>query len=760
MDRGRVIVAWDPSMYTLDIKKCSAQMIHCIAQPNQNTRRFNITFVYGFNDEKGRDMLWQDLKELQDGIMEPWMIVGEFNEILSYEERIGRRNHRRPSEKFQECVAHWGMEDLKSSGCFFTWNNKQNPEDRTYSKIDRAMEACSGKKPFRYFSMWKSALDYKNKVRDCWQQATTSTKMFQVVQKLKKLKGIFKVINREGYNEVQKIAATTKQELMEIQEALHQDPTNGDLIAKEQSTREKHSHFNKAHLQFLAQKAKLNWAKSGDENTSFFHAALKSRRAQNRINAIKNEEGTWVEDPREVQKAFLQYYEKLLGSTAFHFPQQFIELIMVCVKTPKFSLLINGELHGFFESKRGLRQGDPMSPLLFVLGMEYMSRIMRVVSTRPGFKHHDRCTTLKLNHLCFADDLLLFCHGDYVSILLMLQGLKLFYSTSGLEPNEEKTAVFCSGMKDEEVKRVLEVSGYSRANLPFRYLGIPICSKKISAADCNSILEKMVAHIKVWSSRNLSYMGRITLINSVLITIHSYWAQITILPKKLLKDVESMCRAFLWKGMTTNSGPGLVAWQQICAPKKAGGLGFRNIHDWNTAAMGKYVWAIATKKDNLFVKWINEVYLMGKNWWEYPPPTDCSWYWKRIVAVKNTLTTKIDQQTFAALRYDINTGIDLLFNKPVDVNWSKIVWNRQTIPKHRVILWLIMLQKLKTKEQIQKFNPLVDETCLLCSNGSETLEHLFFTCHYSNMCVQGVKDWLEWKTSTNSLLQLAKWTDK
>ncbi|XP_060965207.1 uncharacterized protein LOC133034185 [Cannabis sativa] len=131
--------------------------------------------------------------------------------------------------------------------------------------------------------------------------------------------------------------------------------------------------------------------------------------------------------------------------------------------------------------------------------------------------------------------------------------------------------------------------------------------------------------------------------------------------------------------------------------------------------MGKYVWAIATKKDNLFVKWINEVYLMGKNWWEYQPPTDCSWYWKRIVAIKNTLTTKIDQQTFAALR---------------------------------------------TKEQIQKFNPLVDETCLLCSNGSETLEHLFFTCHYSNMCVQGVKDWLEWKTSTNSLLQLAKWTDK
>lgn len=245
------------------------------------------------------------------------------------------------------------------------------------------------------------------------------------------------------------------------------------------------------------------------------------------------------------------FIEEMLVALAF--PLQFVQLVMICIKTLSYSLMINGEMNGFFQAKRGLRQGDPMSPLLFALGMEYLTRLLREVGNRKAFQFHDRCGKLELNHLCFADDLILFCHGDFVSILLMLQALKLFFATSGLVPNEEKSALYCSGMADSDVQRVLEVSKLKRSQLPFRYLGIPIYSKRLPAAEGKQILAKMMKRIKVWGTQNLSYMARLILVNSVLLSIQSYWAQILILPKRLLKEVESICRSFmkaqdLWHG--------------------------------------------------------------------------------------------------------------------------------------------------------------------------------------------------------------------
>uniref|UniRef100_A0A803NIU9 Reverse transcriptase Ty1/copia-type domain-containing protein n=1 Tax=Cannabis sativa TaxID=3483 RepID=A0A803NIU9_CANSA len=111
-------------------------------------------------------------------------------------------------------------------------------------------------------------------------------------------------------------------------------------------------------------------------------------------------------------------------------------------------------------------------------------------------------------------------------------------------------------------------------------------------------------------------------------------------------------------------GPGLVAWEHVCIPKSVGGLGLRDIQKWNTTTMTRYVWDIASKKDCLFVKWIHNGYLKDRCWWDYEAPTDCNWFWKKLVGVKNQVKAKMDRATFIMQKFNISNTYQLLFSRP------------------------------------------------------------------------------------------------
>ncbi|GJU06174.1 RNA-directed DNA polymerase, eukaryota, reverse transcriptase zinc-binding domain protein, partial [Tanacetum coccineum] len=101
----------------------------------------------------------------------------------------------------------------------------------------------------------------------------------------------------------------------------------------------------------------------------------------------------------------------------FGFPKKMVKWIMVCVSTTKFSININEEREGYFSGGRGLRQGDPMSPNLFTLVIEAFNLILRRhINDTKEFKYHQGCQKLGITHLCFADDLLVFCHWIICSI--------------------------------------------------------------------------------------------------------------------------------------------------------------------------------------------------------------------------------------------------------------------------------------------------------------------------------------------------------
>lgn len=131
---------------------------------------------------------------------------------------------------------------------------------------------------------------------------------------------------------------------------------------------------------------------------------------------------------------------------------------------------------------------------------------------------------------------------------MILRGLETFSRASGLHTSATKSNIYSANMEEQCIQDICEPIGYQRGALPFRYLGVPISARKLSATDCEMLVEKMASKVRTWGSRNISYAGRVMLVNSVLMHMHSYWASIFILPKKVLKSIIRICRSFPWDG--------------------------------------------------------------------------------------------------------------------------------------------------------------------------------------------------------------------
>ncbi|GJT54711.1 hypothetical protein Tco_0989765 [Tanacetum coccineum] len=130
----------------------------------------------------------------------------------------------------------------------------------------------------------------------------------------------------------------------------------------------------------------------------------------------------------------------------FGFHPKMITWIMACVTSTSYSLCINGELHDYFKGKRGIRQGDPMSPYLFTMIIEILTLILMCkVKIEEGFQYHNYCQKQKIINMCFADDLILFARGDVNSARIIMEALDEFKVASGLVPSVPKsTAFFCN----------------------------------------------------------------------------------------------------------------------------------------------------------------------------------------------------------------------------------------------------------------------------------------------------------------------------
>lgn len=127
---------------------------------------------------------------------------------------------------------------------------------------------------------------------------------------------------------------------------------------------------------------------------------------------------------------------------AYKFPQRFLEWLVPCIHTVSYLLVLNGEATEWFNGKQGLRQGDPLSPLIFELVMEYLSRMLSLMANDAQFRFHPLCKSHRLTNLAFADDLRVFCKGDSYYVKKIAVVLEQFASVSGLQANLRKSSIY------------------------------------------------------------------------------------------------------------------------------------------------------------------------------------------------------------------------------------------------------------------------------------------------------------------------------
>ncbi|XP_074277626.1 uncharacterized protein LOC141601261 [Silene latifolia] len=724
---GRIWLLWDPGLFDVDIIDVSAQTIHT--------------------------------KVLSRGIRSSSTLLfwGDFNNVLQPLERIGSDVTLAEIRPFQQCLLHCELTDIKAIGSYYTWNNKHDVDTRVYSRIDRCLinadwmnvypdsyaffmpegefdhcpcvirfcgDDIKRKPAFKYFNMWALDPNFKQIVNGTWSQHVQGTLMFQ--------------------------------------ERLITQPLNEELIGLENTLIEEYIVAKSACHQFLAQKAKVDWLKLGDENSQYFHSTIRQRRAHNKVFQILDSDGKLYVDNVAIQDAFISFYKGLLDTSkkvdkisvaviqngrvlneahhnllmadvtgeevrkamfdicgtkapgpdgynsqffkdtwkvtgpgiisavqdffgsgrllkqvnstlvtlvpkvdapkdvtqfrpiaccntiykciskvmcgrlsailldiisdsqsafikgrdivenilicqdlvklynrkacsprvimkldlqkaydsiewsfvhdmlhALNFPVHFVNLITECITSPSYTLSLNGDSFGYFKGARGLRQGDPLSPLLFVIYMEYLSRILDQIRDYVDFRYRPLCGRIKLNHLALVDDLLLFCRGDKQSITGLLRAFESFSRASRLRMNKGKSSIYSNGVD-----------------------------------------------------------------------------------KAILDEVLS------W------------AWRKLCRIKEL--LAPEYIGDW----------------------WLH------------------------------------DQNS-----YSIQSGYEWLKHHPAIAPWFSFTWVKEAVPRHNFIGWLIANERLLTRDRLHRIGITSDISCVLCENAQESHDHLFFKCIYSRRCL-------------------------
>ncbi|XP_061999150.1 uncharacterized protein LOC133716455 [Rosa rugosa] len=324
----------------------------------------------------------------------------------------------------------------------------------------------------------------------------------------------------------------------------------------------------------------------------------------------------------------------------------------------KYSFLVPGKPRGYVVPSRGLRQGDPLSPYLFLLGAEGLSTLLKTkadLGVLPGISICEGAPMV--NHLLFADDSILYATANLQACHEISNVLKVYGKASGQQVNFHKSSVMFSKNVDRATQNLLATFlGVNVVESHEKYLGLPTYVGRNKTSTFQYIQERLDQKLQTWQGRLLSGAGKDILIRVVAQSLPTYAMSCFQLTKKFCDDLQQRCARFWWGGSNEQRKIHWKSWQFLCRPRKEGGLGFRDLCAFNRAMLAKQGWRIVQHPNSLIAKMYKAIYFPNSSFWEAAPHHSPSFSWRSIYEARSVLVK--------GAHWQVGDGNDILLSDP------------------------------------------------------------------------------------------------
>ncbi|GKD59513.1 putative RNA-directed DNA polymerase, eukaryota, reverse transcriptase zinc-binding domain protein, partial [Tanacetum coccineum] len=262
-----------------------------------------------------------------------------------------------------------------------------------------------------------------------------------------------------------------------------------------------------------------------------------------------------------------------------------------------------------FSIKRGLRQGAPLSPFLFIIVMEGLHLALKdVVDTGLLYGTNVGDTSYNISHLFYVNDVVIISDWNKQDMGNIIRILQVFYLALGLKLNISKSHVYGIGVSLNDNEDMAHDTGCTIGNIPFSYLGLSIGSNMNLIDNWQPLIDRFRAKLSSWKGSFLLIGGRLTLIEYVLGSINIYYMLVFKCPESVLNSLESIRASFFWGGGREKRKMAWIKWDNILASFDIGGLEIRSLKAFNLDLLQKWRWQFVHNPDSLWVRVIKAIH--------------------------------------------------------------------------------------------------------------------------------------------------------